>query len=93
MKPPLDRRKSSFSFSVAPEIPNCLFYEHLWDGPGAIPDHVSQPRQTTLLVLFDSKSRHLFSTARILVYYASSLPKHAQIVNIWVRQVNSCIVM
>jgi len=82
MKPSLDKSKQSASFSTVPDYST---YEYHWDGPKRFHVPVWQPRQTTLLVVFDGESRHLFSTARILVYYNNGSLKDARSSNVWVR--------
>lgn len=85
MKLSLDKSKVSFSLPEVPVFPGYSFYEYYWDGPKRVYVPVWQPRQTTLHVVLDGESRHLFSAARILLYYSTGSPKDARSGNVWVR--------
>lgn len=88
LKLSLDKSKVSLSFSdETPAVPSYSFYEYHWDGPKRSHVPVWQPRQTTLLVVFDGESSRLFSTTRILLYYSNGSPKDARSGNVWVRLV------
>lgn len=76
MKPSLDKSRASVSCPAVPEhVPEYSFYEYHWDGPKRLHVPLWQPRQTTLVVVFEGESRHCFSTVHILLYYSKGSPK------------------